>query len=125
MVGKMMSNKKWSGASKYAKEKFGSTLNDLISARDSGDKGAQSKLNEAIRAGGEAERSSRVGKMEADVMSDYNAKVDENARNRMAVANKVLDKTAEASLDVLDEGRKAVAEVESRKKKKTTEYAGE
>lgn len=124
MAGKMMSNKKWSAASKAA-QAAGTTLNELISKRDKGDKQAQAKLNEFIAAGDEATREGRVSKIEADVMADYNKRVDENKRGAMAVANKMLDKTSDAVLDVSTGGAEAIAKVESMKKKKNVNYAGE
>lgn len=124
MAGKMMSNKKWSAASKAA-QAAGTTLNELIGKRDKGDKKAQAKLNEFIAAGDEATRESRVSKIEADVMADYNKRVDENKRGAMAVANKMLDKTAAASVDVLEGGQKAIAELDTMKKKKKEAYVGE
>lgn len=130
MAGKMMSNKAWATASKYSKEKFGVDLTQMIADRDtsSGESKSamQKNINEAIRAGNEAERSSRVDKMSADVMSDYNAKVDENARNRMGVANRTMDKIDEATVDVLSGGQKAMAELDmSKKKKEKVLIAGE
>lgn len=123
MAGKMMSNKKWSAASKAA-QAAGTTLNELISKRDKGDKQAQAKLNEFIAAGDEKTREGRVSKIEADVMADYNKRVDENKRGAMAVANKMLDKTSDAVLDVSTGGAEAIAKVESMKKKKNM-VAGE
>jgi hypothetical protein len=102
MAGKMMSNKAWAGASKAAKEKFGSTMTDLIKLRDSGDKDAQTKINQSIAAGNESSRAGRVAKVEADVMGDYNKRVDENAKKRIAVANKTLDAVSDAVVDVLE-----------------------
>jgi len=124
MAGKMMSNKKWSAASKAA-QAAGTTLNELIGKRDKGDKGAQAKLNEFIAAGDEATRESRASKMGSDVMDDYNKRVDENARAKMGAANKMLDKASDAVLDVNTSGKEAIAKVESMKKKKTISYAGE
>jgi hypothetical protein len=123
MAGKMMSNAKWSAASKAAKAK-GTTLTAEIAKRDKGDKTAQKNINEFIAAGDEATREGRADKMGADVMSDYNKRVDENARAKMKVTNDVLDKTSAAALDVMDSGREAIAKVDSMKKKKTM-VAGE
>jgi len=125
MVGKMMSNAKWRGASKAAKTKFGKTMNELIAQRDAGDKGAQAKINEAVHIGGEEERAQRVAKMEADVMKDYNNRVDQNRRESMGAINRVMDAVSEASAELTGSAQYALGEIKKLGKKKKTEIAGE
>lgn len=120
-----MVKRDWRAASQYAQKKFGTTLSQIIADRETsgGDSktAAQRMINEAYGVGS--------GGDDSDVRSDYNAKVDENARAKMKVANDMLDKTASATVDVLEGGQKASAKLDAMKRKKKSNkkqmYAGD
>ena len=128
MAGKMMSNKKWSAASKAARA-AGTTLNELIGKRDKGDKQAQSDLNKYIAAGDEATRESRAAKMTSTVIDDYErTKAKREAKEYEATKTR-MDTVSKAAGEMTGEGafRNQVAAEYAKnntKKKKNTAIAG-
>lgn len=101
---KMTPDEAWANAASYAKNTLGTTMTDLIKRRDAGDKEAQAQINEAYgkkppRLSKEARAHMKKQKME---MSEDRA---------VASVNKQLGAFNDATIDVMDAGRRAMEDI--------------